>query len=64
MFSLGGVGQGLFIYVLWRKSYVNNSLMGLESTAWGLLEPDDNSERQKASLHLFLLSSHSTEIGT
>lgn len=64
MFSLGGVGQGLFTYVLWRKSYVNKSIMGFESTAWGLLEPDDNSERPKASLHLFLLSSHSTEVRT
>lgn len=64
MLSLGGVEQGLFIYVLWHTSYVNESIMGFESTAWGLLEPDDNSERPKDSLHLLLLSPHSTEVRT
>lgn len=64
MFGLGGMGQEAFIYVLWHKSHVNMSIMGFESTVWGLLKPDDNLKRQKVFLYIVLLSSGSTEVRT
>ena len=64
MFSLGGMGQEAFTCVLWHKSQVNMSIMEFQSTAWGLLEPDDNPKRPKAFLYFFLSSSASTEFRT
>ena len=62
--QLGWSGTGDIHLCLLHMSQVNMSVMRFKSTAWGLLEPDDNPKEPKASLHLILPPSGFTEVRT
>ena len=62
--QLGWSGTGGVHLCPLHMSQVNMSIMRFESTAWGLLEPDDNPKEPKASLHLILSPSGFTEVRT
>ena len=62
--QLGWSGTGGDHLCPLHMSQVNKSIMRFESTAWGLLEPDDNPKEPKASLHLILPPSSFTEVRT